>query len=284
MAETVSRIQARLQPRLEAILPRLTGARLSAADLARQFADEVRAASRTDPQGKRFAPDQYTLSLSPKDLAQAERALGPVQEELSSALAEALQACDFVLLRSPHITIATDPTLPERSVRLITWHSRDPLQLSEAMNPEPAGQEQIPTGAFLVVEGRRHFPLKKALIAIGRSPDNDLLLGDPHVSRRHAQLRVRDGRYVVFDLDSTTGTRVNGQLVREKTLEPGDVIALANVDLIYGEDLAGPPEFTPPYKAPSKPRMDRDTITPLDLHIPTDLVKRTTKLKKHSGK
>ncbi len=284
MAETVSRIQAHLQPRLEVILPRLTSARLSAADLARQFAEEVRGASRTDPQGTRYAPDQYTLSLSSKDLPQAEKAVTPVQEELSSALAEALQACGFALLRSPHITIATDPTLPEHALRLITWHSRDPLQLTENITPEPTGQEQIPTGAFLVVEGRRHFPLRKAVIGIGRSPDNDLLLGDPHVSRRHAQLRVREGRYVVFDLDSTAGTRVNGQLVREKTLEPGDVIALANVDLIYGEDLAGPPDFTPPYQPPSKPRMDRNTITPLDLRLPTDLVKRTMKLNKRSGK
>jgi len=284
MAETVSRIQARLQPRLEGILPRLTGGRLSAADLARQFGDEVRAASRTDPQGKRYAPDQYTLTLSTKDLALADKSIVQVQEELSSALADALHACDFLLLRAPHITIASDPTLPERTMRLITWHSRDPLQLTETITPEPAGDQQIPTGAFLVVEGRRHFPLKKPVIAIGRSTENDLLLGDPHVSRRHAQLRVRDGRFVVFDLDSTAGTRVNGQLVREKTLEPGDVIAVANVDLIYGEDLAGPPEFTPPYKPPSKPRIDRDTITPLDLRIPTDLVKRTTKLSKRSTK
>jgi hypothetical protein len=283
MAETVSRIQALLQPRLEGILPRLTGGRLSAADLARQFGDEVRAASRTDPQGRRYAPDQYTLSLSSKDLAPADRSLVQVQEELSSALAGALQACEFRLLRAPHITIASDPTLPEQTVRLITWHSRDPLQLSETITPEPPGGLRIPTGAFLVVEGRRHFPLKKASISIGRSPENDLLLGDPHVSRRHAQLRVRDGRFVVFDLDSTSGTRVNGQLIREKTLDPGDVIALANVDLIYGEDPAGPPEFAPPYKPPSKPRMDRDTITPLDLRIPTDLVKRTTKLKKRPG-
>ncbi|MCJ7512717.1 MAG: FHA domain-containing protein [Anaerolineales bacterium] len=283
MAETVSRIQARLQPRLEIILPRLAGPRLSAADLARQFGDEIRAASRTDAQGRRYAPDQYTLSLSSKDLAHAEKPMGPVQEELSAALAEALQACGFVLLRAPHVTIASDPTLREKTARLITWHSRDPLQLTENMNLEPAGSEDIPTGAFLVVEGRRHFPLRKSVVAIGRSPENDLLLGDPHVSRRHAELRAREGRYVLFDLDSTTGTRVNGQLVREKTLEPGDVIALANVDLIYGEDPAGPPDFAPPYKPPSKPRMDLDTITPLDLRIPTDLVRRTSKFKKPSG-
>jgi len=284
MPDTISRLQALLQPRLETILPRITGARISAEDVARQLSEEVRGASRTDPQGRRHAPDQYTLSLSVKDLALADRSMAAVQEDLSAALSEALHACDFVVQRAPHVTIASDPTLHDQTVRLIAWHSRDPLQLTEDLPPEPSAAPQIPTGAFLVVEGRRHFPLRKPLIAIGRSPDNDLLLGDPHVSRRHAELRVRDGRFIVFDLDSTAGTRVNGQLVRERTLEPGDVIALANVDLIYGEDLAGPPEFTPPYKPPSKPRIDRDTITPLDLRIPTDLVRRTTKLPKRSGK
>ncbi len=282
MSDTITRIQARLQPRLEVLLPRLAGPSISAADLARQFADEIRTASRTDAQGKRYAPDQYTLSLSAKDMAPAERALAPVQEELSGVLAEVLRDSGFLLLRAPHVTIASDPTLPDKAVRLITWHSRDPLQVTESIRLDPPGNDQIPSGAFLIVEGRRHFPLNKVVVAVGRSPENDLLLGDPHVSRRHAQLRAKDGRYVLFDLDSTAGTRVNGQLVREKTLEPGDVIALASVDLIYGEDASGPPEFTPPYKPPAKPRQDRDTITPLDLRIPADLVKRTSKFHKPS--
>ena len=95
--------------------------------------------------------------------------------------------------------------------------------------------------------------------------DNQLVLEDPHISRRHAQLRVRGNRYVLYDLNSIAGTRVNGKVVQEWVLRPGDVVTLATVQLIYGEDPKGPPEVTPPYMPPFKPGIDRDKVTPLDL-------------------
>jgi pSer/pThr/pTyr-binding forkhead associated (FHA) protein len=56
------------------------------------------------------------------------------------------------------------------------------------------------------------------------------------VSRRHAQLRLRFGRYTLYDLDSQSGTLVNGQPVQEWVLQPGDVMSLGGVNLIYTED------------------------------------------------
>ena len=45
------------------------------------------------------------------------------------------------------------------------------------------------------------------------------------------------GPYVIFDLQSTGGTTVNGHRVVQQTLTPGDVIALAGVSLVYGKTL-----------------------------------------------
>jgi hypothetical protein len=284
MSETLSRIQARLRPRLDEILPRLTGTHLSSAELALQFSREIREGSRKDAHGSRFAPDQYTLTLSPKDITAAEKTVSAVQEELSQTLGEAVRESGFAMQRTPHITVATDPTLRRGQARLIAWHSRDPLQMAETVASPDGSATGIPGGAFLIVEGRRHFPLTTEIVKIGRSTDNDLLLGDPHVSRKHAELRAQGGRYVVHDLDSTAGIRVNGELVRTKTLEPGDVITLAEVEMVYGEDPQGPPGGTAAYRPPSRPRSDAMTITPLDLRIPTDLVLRTAQLKKDSAK
>jgi pSer/pThr/pTyr-binding forkhead associated (FHA) protein len=66
--------------------------------------------------------------------------------------------------------------------------------------------------------------------------DNHLILDDPRVSRAHAQLRAVQGHYVLFDLNATGGTYVNGQRITQYTLKPGDVISLAGVPIIYGED------------------------------------------------
>ncbi len=50
------------------------------------------------------------------------------------------------------------------------------------------------------------------------------------------ELRAIRGRYVLFDLNSTGGTFVNGQRITQFTLRPGDVISLAGVTIIYGEE------------------------------------------------
>jgi pSer/pThr/pTyr-binding forkhead associated (FHA) protein len=78
-------------------------------------------------------------------------------------------------------------------------------------------------------------------------------------------LKVKEGRFVLADLDSTAGTRVNGRLIKEHVLRPGDVINIAGIEMIYGEDVSGPPEEVPPYQPPVRDKADRDRITPLDL-------------------
>jgi pSer/pThr/pTyr-binding forkhead associated (FHA) protein len=56
----------------------------------------------------------------------------------------------------------------------------------------------------------------------------------------HAQLRLVRGQFVIFDLDSTGGTFVNGQRIRQQALRAGDVISLAGVPLVYGQETPEP--------------------------------------------
>jgi pSer/pThr/pTyr-binding forkhead associated (FHA) protein len=77
------------------------------------------------------------------------------------------------------------------------------------------------------------MPISEAVITIGRSLENDIILDDARVSRHHAQLRRRYGQYVLYDLDSTGGTTVNGRPIREAALQPGDVLSLAGVKVRF---------------------------------------------------
>ena len=98
----------------------------------------------------------------------------------------------------------------------------------------PEGIEQL--DAFLIVNGRRHIPLDKPLLTVGRRMDNDIVIDSPAVSRKHAQMRWRYGRFILYDAGSRAGLRVNGQPAQEWVLRPGDVINLVDdVSLIYGE-------------------------------------------------
>jgi len=93
-----------------------------------------------------------------------------------------------------------------------------------------------PGGAFLIVEGSQTVAVPRQGLTIGRRSDMTLVLDHAYVSRVHAQIRLVQGRYVIFDLDSSGGTYVNGQRVTQSVLHPGDVISLAGVQLVFGQE------------------------------------------------
>lgn len=65
---------------------------------------------------------------------------------------------------------------------------------------------------------------------IGRDPENEILVNDPHVSAQHARLKVEGEDLYLTDLDSTNGTYINGDLIKGKQkLFPGDEIIIGDV-------------------------------------------------------
>jgi pSer/pThr/pTyr-binding forkhead associated (FHA) protein len=95
--------------------------------------------------------------------------------------------------------------------------------------------DSLPPNAFLVIEGLKIYPLVKAIITIGRSLENDLVINDLRVSRNHAQLRAISGQFVLFDLKSTRGTFINGVRITQAILYPHDTISLGDVTLIFNQ-------------------------------------------------
>jgi pSer/pThr/pTyr-binding forkhead associated (FHA) protein len=85
----------------------------------------------------------------------------------------------------------------------------------------------------MLVGGGRRVVLSGSRFVIGRSRDSDLTLDDPNVSRRHAELRREDGAWVVADLASTNGVKVNGRRVAEHRLVPGDQITVGLETLTF---------------------------------------------------
>ncbi len=71
--------------------------------------------------------------------------------------------------------------------------------------------------------------------ALGRGPENRIFLNDTAVSRKHAQIEVRNGSYWIEDLNSKNGTKVNGTLIQGPTqLKPGDRIDIGPCQILFG--------------------------------------------------
>ena len=86
---------------------------------------------------------------------------------------------------------------------------------------------------LLTMPDGQDCPIPSSGLTIGRQADNQVILPDPLVSRRHADLYFRDGRLYVTDLQSANGTRVNGErLTAERVLMDGDTIEVGETKLL----------------------------------------------------
>jgi pSer/pThr/pTyr-binding forkhead associated (FHA) protein/tetratricopeptide (TPR) repeat protein len=87
----------------------------------------------------------------------------------------------------------------------------------------------------------QEFLLDRASVVIGRTQENDIVLNHKSISRHHAKV-IRDGdRYVVVDLESANGVRVNGAEYERVELQSGDVLELGHVRLRFAtsDDVGG---------------------------------------------
>ncbi|MEU9311825.1 FHA domain-containing protein [Streptomyces sp. NPDC048256] len=82
-------------------------------------------------------------------------------------------------------------------------------------------------------------PLPSRTVRIGRAADNDLVVDDLVVSRRHAELRaLSDGGHEIVDLGSHNGTYLNGLPVTRAPLDPGDIVGIGHSDFcLVGDQL-----------------------------------------------
>ncbi len=91
--------------------------------------------------------------------------------------------------------------------------------------------------AFLLYQSRI-FTLNTVPIKLGRNLDNHLVLSNKAVSRYHAEIFIEDNTFYLKDLESTSGTSLNGkEFTGTVPLASGDKISLAEVDLTFFTDL-----------------------------------------------
>jgi hypothetical protein len=165
------------------------------------------------------APDDASKWKDPKVMA-----------ALDNIVRIALSETGFKQESQLTVTITTNNTYSKNDISILASHKIEPMEDTQGMtieSDENKNSENIPENAFLIVEGVKVYPLKEAVVNIGRRLENSLVIDDPRISRNHAQLRAINGRYVLFDLNSTGGSFVNGQRTSQTVLYPGDVISLA---------------------------------------------------------
>lgn len=240
-------LEAKIAGVVEGAFGRAFKSRVQPVELAHKLAKEMQDHKAVSV-AHTYVPNEYAVYLSPADHEQFENYEGALRKELSDYLLEYARKEGLALVTRPRVELETDDRLRTGEFGIQAWMSADAEPSPSTGGASRARREAVaehgqtmvyspdraprkldtppPTAserALLVGEGRRTV-LSGERLVIGRSKDCDLVLDDPNVSRRHLELRRDPAGWVVVDLGSTNGIKVNGRRVDEAPLEPGDEI------------------------------------------------------------
>ncbi|MEE2731832.1 MAG: FHA domain-containing protein [Pseudomonadota bacterium] len=138
---------------------------------------------------------------------------------------------------SDNFVVESTPVLDLKKHGLEKSHSEPglgPAQSWDADRTEVyADIEDSDAIASLIADSGESYPITTFPFIIGRGSECDLVLQGKGVSRKHAEIVFQSGRFVVNDMESLNGIKVNGYKVARVILEENDVIKLGEVSLTF---------------------------------------------------
>lgn len=211
--------------------------------IANQIANELAQVMETSRSSKdNRIVTQYTVHLSPEAMGKTNREM----PELANNLVDYLNslAREMGVVHEDPFIVHIVPNADLKRQKIIVEacefeQQQDQTKVGLVENNNQVAKAIESVDAFLIINGKRHVRLLKPVISIGRQLDNDIVLDEPSVSRKHIQLRWRFGHFVIHDLGSRAGTMVNGNQISSCVLQAGDVIMVGDAAIIYGEEGLG---------------------------------------------
>ena len=244
-------LEAKLEAFVEGAFSRAFKSRVQPVELARKLAKEMEE-NQVVSISRTYVPNEYVVFLSPRDREQFTSYEGALKKELSDYLLEHARGEGLALVTRPTVEFRTDERLSLGEFGIQAHLIQPPDEELGEQEPQPADYghtmvysataearrlvEPPSDGRALLVGGGKRTVLSGNRLLIGRSRDCELVLDDPNVSRRHAELRRQEGAWIVADLGSTNGVKVNGRRVEHAVLKPGDEITLGVSRLTFEQE------------------------------------------------
>jgi hypothetical protein len=243
-------LEAKLEGLFQGSFSRTFKSKVQPVEIARKLAKEMQD-NKSVSISRTYVPNQYLVYLSSQDRDQFEGFEDGVLKELSDYLLEHARSEGLALVTRPTVEFRTDDRLGlgEFGIQAMLVQQpederAEPVQAdfghtmvySVDRSPRPLEAPPMAEGRALLVGGGRRTVLAGSRFVIGRSRDSDLTLDDPNVSRRHAELRRQGDTWMVADLGSKNGVKVNGRRVEHAVLKPGDEITLGLSRLSFEQE------------------------------------------------
>ena len=210
--------ERRLERVVEGAFARAFKSGLRPVELGRRLVREMDNNRSVGVRGDTLVPNAFTVALSTSDLEQFEDVQESLERELSGAAREHARDEGYAFMGPIEVTLVADDRLHTGAFQI--------------RGRKVEGEGGAGAGSIVLPNGER-FSLTESVISVGRHPDSNLVLADPNVSRNHAEIRPQGEQFVVVDLGSTNGTRINGVRVDTQVLRDGDEIAFGNTRMRF---------------------------------------------------
>jgi Protein of unknown function (DUF3662)/FHA domain len=179
-----------------------------------------------------WAPNHFLFSLSRTDGERFDQAEQALVAELKQVVRDGAAERGWGLVGPPEVEFEVDDELSKGK-----FHCEASFVEGEEVAP-PAAPATAVAGEVSIVllenwKPAKTFRVQKEVVTIGRLAECDVVIADPGASRRHASIRFQGDEYVLTDLGSTNGTKVNGELVQEHPLSDGDRITIGETQLEF---------------------------------------------------
>jgi hypothetical protein len=210
--------ERKLENMVEGTFARVFKSGLSPIEIGRRLTREMDDNRSVDVRGRTAVPNAFVVWVDPTDRDRFAEIEDHLCRELADAAREHARDEGYTFLGPVDVDLETDD-------RLHTGSFRIDGRLREGPSGVGAGSLLLPTND--------RYVLADHSVTVGRSPECEITIVDSNVSRRHAEIQPRGDGFVVVDLGSTNGTRVNGVRVAERELQDGDELAFGNTRMLF---------------------------------------------------
>ena len=210
--------ERRLERMIEGAFSAAFRSGLRPVELGRRLVREMDDNRSVDVRGRTVVPNAFTVELSAEDHQQFADVAETLTRELAEAAREHARDEGYHFLGPVEVAISASDAMRTGAFSI---HAR----LKEGQGGVGAGSLLLPTGD--------RIPLGEETITFGRRPESTVVLADPNVSRAHAEVRPHGNGYILVDLNSTNGSRVNGARVANQVLHDGDELMLGNTRIRF---------------------------------------------------
>lgn len=232
MAGVIQRFEQRLEGAVTGAFARAFRSAVQPVEIAAALQREVDNSAHILSRDRMLVPNDFTVELSTSDYGRLSQFSETLSAELSRLVDEHVREQRYTLAGPLNIGFA-------ETTELSTGRFRVRSRTNASVTPV-SGQRMTETAirsseVIIEVNGMRH-PLVPPGLVIGRSNDADLRIDDPGISRRHAQISLKESEggtlVTVADLGSTNGVILDGQPVDSSQVRDGSEIRLGNTVIV----------------------------------------------------